>query len=149
MKPGLKVDFLSRLRAKVNSTNVNRTASPYMTGLNCRCPRCGKGKLFKGYLKLKPCCEVCGLDFAFADSDDGAAVFVIMIAGFIVVGAALAVEINYAPPFWIHGVLWGPLILIVTLGLLRLLKGLTTSLQYHHRTSEAQQMDDSAIAKRR
>ena len=114
-----------------------------MTGLSCRCPRCGRGKLFKGYLKLKPCCEACGLDFAFADSDDGAAVFVIMIAGFIVVGAALAVEVRYAPPLWVHAVLWGPLILIVTLGLLRLLKGLTTSLQYHHTASVSQQAHDS------
>ena len=66
-----------------------------------------------------------------------------MIAGFIVVGAALAVEINYGPPLWVHAVLWGPLILIVTLGLLRLLKGLTTSLQYLHRASEAEQAHDS------
>ena len=143
MKPELKMDFLSRLRAKMNSTNLDHTASPYMPGLTCRCPRCGKGKLFKGYLKLKPRCEVCALDFAFADSDDGAAVFVIIIAGFIVVGAALGVEVKYAPPLWVHAVLWGPLILIVTLALLRLLKGLTTSLQYHHRASAAQQAHDS------
>jgi uncharacterized protein (DUF983 family) len=135
MKLELKTDFLSRLRAKMNSAKLDHAASPYMTGLSCRCPRCGKGKLFKGYLKLKPCCELCRLDFAFADSDDGAAVFVIMIAGLIVVGAALAVEVKYAPPVWVHAVLWGPLILIVTLGLLRLLKGLTTSLQYLHRAS--------------
>jgi len=143
MKTELKMDFLSRLRAKMNSTNSDHTASPYMTGLSCHCPRCGKGRLFKGYLKLKPCCDVCGLDFAFADSDDGAAVFVIMIAGFIIVGAALAVEVKYAPPFWVHAVLWGPLILIVTLGLLRLLKGLTTALQYHHRASGTRHAHDS------
>ena len=121
----------------MNRTNLDPTPSPYAAGLACRCPRCGKGKLFKGYLSLKPCCEVCGLDFAFADSDDGAAVFVILIAGFIVVGAALAVELKYEPPFWVHAVLWGPLILIVTLGPLRLLKGLTIALQYQHRASEA------------
>jgi uncharacterized protein (DUF983 family) len=142
MKSELKADFLIRLRAKMNSASLERRTLPYVTGLRCRCPRCGQGKLFEGYLKLKPRCEVCRLDFVFADSDDGAAVFVIMIAGFIVVGAALAVEFKYAPSFWVHAVLWGPLILIVTLGLLRLLKGLTTSLQYHHRASEAPQTQD-------
>ena len=84
---------------------MNRTGfdhSPYTTGLAARCPRCGKGKLFTGFLKLKPRCEVCGLDFAFADSDDGAAVFVILIAGFIVVGAELTLEVKNEPTFWIH-----------------------------------------------
>jgi uncharacterized protein (DUF983 family) len=110
--------------------------SPYVAGLLCRCPRCGKGKLFTGFLKLRPCCEVCGLNFAFAESGDGPAVFVILIAGLIVVGAALGVELKYEPPYWVHAILWGPLILIVTLGPLRLIKGLLIALQYHHGASE-------------
>ena len=61
--------------------------SPYLTGLLCRCPRCGKGKLFDGFLTLKPKCDACGLDFSFADAGDGPAIFVIMIAGAIVVGS--------------------------------------------------------------
>jgi uncharacterized protein (DUF983 family) len=44
--------------------------SPYLTGLLCRCPRCGKGKLFGGFLTLKNDCDSCGLDFNFADSGD-------------------------------------------------------------------------------
>jgi uncharacterized protein (DUF983 family) len=94
-------------------------------GLRCRCPRCGKGKLFAGFLKLRPRCEVCGLDYGFADSGDGPAVFVIFLAGAIVVGAALVTEILFQPPYWVHAVLWLPLILLVTLGPLRPMKGLT------------------------
>ena len=60
---------------------------------------------------LRPRCEACGLDYAFIDSGDGPAVFVILLAGFVVVGCALVVEFKYAPPFWLHAVLWGPLIL--------------------------------------
>ena len=105
-------------------------------GLACRCPRCGKGRLLQGFLTLRPRCEVCGLDFAFADSGDGPAVFIILIAGFIVVGAALVTEILYQPPIWVHAVLWTPLILIVTLGPLRPLKGLMIALQYHHDAAE-------------
>ena len=94
-----------------------------MAGLWGRCPRCGKGKLFAGFLALAPRCEHCGLDFSFADSADGPAFFVMFISGFIVAGSALAVEITYAPPYWVHAVLWGPLILLVTLLPLRALKG--------------------------
>ena len=67
---------------------------------------------------------------------DGPAIFVILIAGFIVVGAALIVEMAYQPPFWMHAVLWGPLILIVTLLPLRIIKGLLIVLQYHHAATE-------------
>ncbi len=107
-----------------------------MTGLAGRCPACGKGRLFAGFITPRPRCETCGLDFAFADSGDGPAVFIIMIAGFIVVGAALVTEVVYAPPFWVHAVLWLPLILLVTLGPLRALKGLMIALQYHHSAAE-------------
>jgi uncharacterized protein (DUF983 family) len=106
--------------------------SPFASGLTGRCPRCGKGHLFAGFLNVRKNCEACGLDYAFADAGDGPAIFVILIAGFIVVGAALLVEIFYQPPFWLHALLWGPLILIVTLAPLRLLKGLLIALQYHH-----------------
>ena len=106
--------------------------SPFVSGLTGRCPRCGKGHLFAGFLNVRKECEVCGLDYGFADAGDGPAIFVMLIAGFIVVGAALMVEIVYQPPFWLHALLWGPLILIVTLAPLRLLKGLLISLQYHH-----------------
>jgi uncharacterized protein (DUF983 family) len=110
--------------------------SPYAAGLACRCPRCGKGKLFRGFIDVAPSCTVCGLDYAFADAGDGPAVFVILIAGFVVVGAALLVELRYHPPYWVHAVLWGPLILLVTLLPLRLLKSLLIALQYHHKAAE-------------
>ena len=107
-----------------------------MTGLAGRCPRCREGHLFSGFLNVGKSCGRCGLDYSFADAGDGPAIFVILIAGFIVVGAALIVEVVYQPPFWLHAVLWGPLILIVTLLPLRLLKGLLIVLQYHHSAAE-------------
>src|SRR5579864_4939069 len=98
--------------------------SPLMAGAMCRCPRCGRGKLFSGFLQIAPRCEMCGLDYSFIDAGDGPAVFVIFFAGFVVVGAALLVEAFYQPPFWVHAVLWAPLILLTTLGPLRPMKGL-------------------------
>jgi uncharacterized protein (DUF983 family) len=104
--------------------------SPYSAGLACRCPRCGEGKLFDGFLTLKPRCVACGLDFAFADSADGPAVIIMFIAGFAIVGGVLALEIAYEPPFWVHMIIWLPLTVILCLGLLRPMKGLAIALQY-------------------
>ncbi len=109
---------------------------PVMRGLAGRCPRCGKGRLFEGFLTLRPRCESCGLDFSFADAADGPAFFVMFFSGFIVAGSALAVEALYSPPFWVHAVLWIPLILITTLVPLRPVKGLLIALQYHHKAAE-------------
>ncbi|HLH94290.1 MAG TPA: DUF983 domain-containing protein [Xanthobacteraceae bacterium] len=115
-------------------TSISRL--PIGRGLACRCPRCGQGKLFHGYLTPASSCANCGLDYSFADAGDGPAIFVILIAGFIVVGAALVVEAVYRPPYWVHALLWGPLILATTLWPLRALKGLLIALQYHHKAAE-------------
>ena len=112
------------------------TKMPIGRGLRGRCPRCGQGRLFQGFLTLRPACERCGLDYDFADAGDGPAVFVILIAGAIVVFAALMTEIVYQPPFWLHAMLWLPLVLIVTLAPLRPIKGLLIALQYHHKAAE-------------
>jgi uncharacterized protein (DUF983 family) len=110
-------------------------------GLTCKCPRCGKGKLYAGFITLAPSCDQCGLDYAFIDSGDGPAIFIIMLAGAIVVGAALIVEVKYQPPFWLHAVLWLPLILATTLLPLRSMKSLLIALQFHHKASEGRLID--------
>ena len=112
------------------------TVLPIARGLRGRCPRCGEGRLFQGFLTLRKRCESCGLDFNFADAGDGPAVFVILIGGGIVVFAALITEFVYQPPYWVHAALWLPLILLVTLGPLRPIKGLMIALQYHHKAAE-------------
>lgn len=117
----------------------NETAvHPLIAGLRCRCPRCGQGKLYDGFLKLRTRCKSCGLDYGFIDAGDGPAIFIIMIAGFIVVGAALIVEIKYQPPFWLHAVLWIPLVLATTLWPLRAMKSLLIALQFHHKAAPGQ-----------
>jgi uncharacterized protein (DUF983 family) len=105
-------------------------------GLLGRCPRCGGGPLFQGFLPLRPGCDRCGLESTFADAGDGPAVFVILFAGFIVAGAALITEALYSPTLWVHALLWGPLAVIVCLGPLRPLKGLMISLQHHFKAAE-------------
>ncbi|MGR6431773.1 DUF983 domain-containing protein [Rhizobium sp. PAMB 3182] len=109
---------------------------PIKTGLKGCCPRCGQGKLFQGFLAVKPRCASCGLDYSFADAGDGPAVFVILIVGFVVVGLALWMQVTYNPPFWLHLLLWIPLTIGLSLYLLRALKGILISLQYKHKAAE-------------
>ncbi|MGD9844041.1 MAG: DUF983 domain-containing protein [Variibacter sp.] len=108
----------------------------FSRGLRGRCPRCGEGAVFQGFLNVRPRCERCGLDFAFADSADGPAVFVILFAGFIVAASALITEVLYQPPLWVHALLWLPLAIVVCVGPLRPLKGLMIALQYHFQAAE-------------
>jgi uncharacterized protein (DUF983 family) len=111
-------------------------APPLASGMKGRCPRCGEGRLFDGFLATAPRCSRCGLDYEFIDSGDGPAVFVIMIVGFVVVGLALYVEVAHEPPLWLHAVLWLPLTLLLALGGLRPLKGLMIALQYRNKAAE-------------
>ncbi|HUV32315.1 MAG TPA: DUF983 domain-containing protein [Devosiaceae bacterium] len=104
--------------------------SPFAAGIRCRCPRCGEGNLFAGYLALAPRCESCGLDYDFADAGDGPAIFIMLIVGFIVVGLALFVEVWLAPPIVVHLMLWIPLSLILSLWLLRPFKATMIALQF-------------------
>lgn len=105
----------------------------WKTGLASRCPACGRGRLFQGYLVVRPTCEQCGLDYAEVDTGDGPAVFIILVVGFLIVGAALIVEVTYQPPYWLHLVVWLPLTLSASLGLLRPLKAIMIALAYHHK----------------
>ena len=115
---------------------IARKPLPIARGLRGRCPRCGEGRLFAGFLKLRARCERWGLDYTFADAGDGPAVFVILIGGGIVVFAALLTEVLYQPPYWVHAALWLPLILAVTLWPLRAMKSLLIALQFHHKAAE-------------
>jgi uncharacterized protein (DUF983 family) len=101
--------------------------------LACRCPRCGEGKLYSGYLKLVERCERCELPLAKSDSGDGPAVFLIFILGFTLVPPAIIISILTDMPLWLHTIIWSVLILGATLGMLQPAKALTLLLQYRHR----------------
>ena len=112
------------------------TTSVVAAGLKGRCPRCGKGALFRQGLVLREKCESCGLSYAFADSGDGPAVFAIFILGFVILGGALLVEFRIGPPVWVHIVLWGIATPLLAFFLLRVLKATLIALQYKHKAEE-------------
>ncbi len=113
--------------------------SPFRTGLLCRCPRCGQGRLFAGFLSVLPRCEVCGLDFAFANSGDGPAVFVIFIVSPVVILLAVILEALVHPAPYVHLIIWLPVTVLLCLALLRPFKATMVALQFTHQAREGRQ----------
>lgn len=125
----------------MSETRTYPPLSPLRTGIAGRCPRCGRGPLFEGYLTPAAACTVCGLDYAAFDSADGPAIIIMLVVGFAVMAAALGVEVAYQPPYWVHALLWLPLIVILPLALLRPLKGVFLSGQYSANAAEGHLAD--------
>ncbi len=111
-------------------------ASPVASALAGRCPRCGRGRLFRGFLSVVPRCEVCGLDLSGEDSGDGPVAFIVLLVGFLVVGTALLVEVRFGWPIWLHLLVWLPLALLACLLLMRPLKAMMIGLQFKHRARD-------------
>ncbi|MDP6516787.1 MAG: DUF983 domain-containing protein [Alphaproteobacteria bacterium] len=106
--------------------------SPFKTGIAGRCPRCGQGRLYDGFLEVAVACDRCGLGLKSEDAGDGPAVFIVMILGLVIVGLALWIEMAYRPPMWLHMALWIPLTVGGALGMLRPFKGVMIALHYKH-----------------
>ena len=98
-------------------------------------PALRQGKLYAGFLTLRPNCDACGLDYAFIDTGDGPAVSSSCLPARSWSARALIVEVKYQPPFWLHAALWLPLILATTLLPLRAMKSLLIALQFHHKAA--------------
>jgi uncharacterized protein (DUF983 family) len=109
--------------------------SPVSAGFRARCPRCGTGRLFNGYIATAKSCGNCQLDYAFIDSGDGPVPFVILLIGFIVVGLALWADVSISPPLWLHFIIWIPLAIILSLFALRWVKGILIALQYQNKAA--------------
>ena len=110
--------------------------SPFSTGVRGRCPRCGQGHLFKSFLTLAPRCDVCGLDYAFADPADGPAFFVICFTCVPAVLFAVWLEVEYEVPYWVHLVTSLPVLLLTCIPPLRPLKGWLVASQYIYKAEE-------------
>lgn len=110
--------------------------SPSRTGMHGHCPRCGQGRLFAGFLKLAKRCNVCDLDYSYADPADGPAFFAICVAGVLVSAFAVWLEVVYTAPYWVHLVTTLPLMILLCVLPLRPLKGWLVASQYFHKAEE-------------
>lgn len=99
-------------------------------GFSLRCPKCGEGRLFRSFLKVADRCPACGEELHHHRADDAPAYFTIVVVGHFIVGGILWLERAYAPPTWVHWVIWLPLILAGSLWLLPRIKGSLVGLQW-------------------
>ncbi|NGN41185.1 DUF983 domain-containing protein [Mesorhizobium sp. CGMCC 1.15528] len=120
----------------MESTSFTPTTNPAKTGILGLCPRCQKGHLFQGFVKLAPRCEVCGLDYSFADPADGPAFFSMTIVAVPALLFALWLQLTYEPPILVHLLTTLPLTLLACTALLRPLKGWLVCSQFFHKAEE-------------
>ncbi|OYY11306.1 MAG: hypothetical protein B7Y70_07250 [Rhizobiales bacterium 35-68-8] len=120
--------------------------SPARTGIYGRCPRCGEGHLFDGFLTLRPSCEVCGLDYSFADPADGPAFFVICFACVPSVVFGIWLEVAFTAPYWVHLFTTLPLLLLTCIPPLRPLKGWLVASQFYYKAEEGRLVEPAPRA---
>jgi uncharacterized protein (DUF983 family) len=120
-----------------------------LRGLRGRCPACGKGKLFRAFVKVADSCSVCGEPFHHHRADDFPAYLTIVLVGHLVVPLTMYVEIAYAPSYWVHVAIWLPTVLVLSLGALQPIKGLIVAMQWYmgmHGFAEAKLARESGLA---
>lgn len=110
---------------------------PFLAGVRSRCPQCGQGKLYAGYLKFAARCDVCGADFASADPGDGPAVFVILVVGAIVAPLLIILQFGLELPGWIAITVTMAAAVALCLALLPPFKAVLFALQWKHKAREA------------
>jgi uncharacterized protein (DUF983 family) len=101
-----------------------------LRGLRRRCPACGRGRLFDGYLRVNDACPACGEALHHQRADDAPAYFTISVVAHPMVAGVLYLERALAPPVWVHAALWLPLTLGLSLALLPRIKGALVGLQW-------------------
>ena len=102
----------------------------FRRGFLGHCPNCGRGKMFRAFLKVADRCPACGEVLHHPRADDAPAYFVILIVGHVVVPLSLGVEVAFAPPYWLHAVIWLPLTIGMAIGLLQPVKGAIVGWQW-------------------
>lgn len=109
-----------------------------VAALSGSCPKCGARTLFDGMINFAPKCRACGLDFSQFNVGDGPAAFLTLIIGAVIVILALVVDSAFAPPIWVHALLWIPLTAGLVIGGLRGCKAWLLIAEYRRSAGEGQ-----------
>lgn len=117
-------------RAQQSSHAHRDLAAALARGARFRCPACGEGRLYSRYLKVVDTCAVCGEELHHQRADDAPPYFTMAIVGHVVVGGILALEMAYRMPVWMQLIIWLPILLVLSLGLLPVIKGMLVGLQW-------------------
>ena len=103
------------------------------SGMRCRCPRCGEGKLLHSYLKVNDTCSKCGDEFFHHRADDLPPYVAIMIVGHILVTIMFHLEMTGQGSPFLYLALFVPLSIVMPLAMLPSIKGAVVGLQWSRR----------------
>lgn len=119
-----------RARQVYGDSPARRLWTGLSRGLRCRCPGCGRSALFAGYVRVANACAVCGLEVGTYRADDAPPYFTIFIVGHVVIPGMLLLEQLVHPAHWVHLLVWLPLTLVLSFGLLPRVKGAVIGTQW-------------------
>lgn len=118
----------------IDKTNYSRDAYTILAaigrGFRRKCPHCGEGRVFKGYLKTADCTS-CAAPTGDIRADDLPPYLTIFLVGHIVVPLLLYVEAVYRPELWIQMAVWPTVTLLLTLLFLPFMKGAAVGLMWY------------------
>ena len=127
----MSIKFSEQHAPQQNGENPPRNVGrALLRGLKLKCPNCGRGRLFRRYLKVADSCATCREAFHHHRADDAPPYFTILVVGHILLPIVIAVELSLTPPFWVHAALWIPATLALTVAVLAPIKGAIVSLQW-------------------
>ena len=113
-----------------------RGAPLLVASLFGQCPDCGHRTLFSGIIRFADSCTLCGLNFSAYNVGDGPAAFLILIVGAMMVAGATVLQVLVSPAWWVHLIIWAPLTIVLTLGMLRLAKGMLLIIEHRKQAHE-------------
>lgn len=114
----------------IDDTAERSVPQAMLRGWKQTCPNCGKGALYRKYLKVADACPNCGEELFHHRADDAPPYFTMLITGHVIVGGILVVERIWAPPTWVQLAIWMPLLVVMSLLLLPRVKGALVGLQW-------------------
>lgn len=102
-------------------------------GWRRRCPNCGNGPLFRGYLQVRESCPVCGEELFHHRADDGPAYFTILIVGHVMAATILWVFRTFRPDPLVLAAILSVEVVALSLFLLPRVKGVLVAIQWAKR----------------
>lgn len=107
-----------------------RVGEAMLRGARSRCPACGEGNLYTGYLKIADHCPSCGEALHHQRADDAPPYFTMFIVGHVALGGLMTIEQMVRPPIWVQAAIWLPFVVLASLFLLPRVKGVLVGLQW-------------------
>ncbi|MGN7291526.1 DUF983 domain-containing protein [Rhizobium sp. SAFR-030] len=114
-----------------------------LRGFRCKCPNCGSGRLFRGFLKPVDACAVCGEDIHHHRADDLPPYLVIFVIGHVTVSGFMMTDMIWPLSMWVHLAIWTPITIAMALLSMQPVKGAVISLQWALRMHGFGKQDES------